>query len=244
VPEYEALHFQNLQMMIRDTDLQITTEPGMNYIPGYNQPFILVGCEESQVVTIEFRRLGYNAFSCDLQDCSGGYPEWHLKMDVFEAIKIRNWDMGIFFPECTHLTAAGAPSWKIKQADGRQQQAFDFVIKLANCGISKIAIENPTGFLNTNWRKPDQIINPFQFGDPYKKRTCLWLKNLPALTPTEIVKPEFHYTSNSTRGGLLKNGTRRKSQLPIRKSWDNSKERSKSFVGIAKAMAQQWTAVF
>lgn len=202
---------------------------------------ILVGCEESQAVCIELRKLGHEAFSCDLQECSGGHPEWHLQMDVFEAIKIKKWDIGIFFPECTHLSGAGAPSWKIKQADGRQQKAFDFVMKLADCGISKIAIENPTGFLNTNWRKPDQIINPFQFGDPFKKRTCLWLKGLPKLTPTNIVKPEYHYTSNSTQGGLLKDGTRRKSKLPIRKAWDNSKERSKSFSGIAKAMAIQWT---
>jgi hypothetical protein len=115
------------------------------------------------------------------------------------------------------------------------------VLKLANCGIPKIAIENPTGYLNTNWKKPNQIINPFQFGDPFKKRTCLWLDGLPKLKPTNIVEPKFHYTSNSTRGGLLKDGTRRKSKLPIHKAWDNATERSKTFPGIAKAMAEQWT---
>lgn len=200
---------------------------------------VLVACEESQRVCIAFRNMGHEAFSCDIIECSGGHPEWHLLKDIFEVIN-EFWDIMIAFPPCTHLSAAGAPSWKIKQRDGRQQQALDFVLALANCSIPKIAIENPTGFLNTHWRKPDQIINPFQFGDPFKKRTCLWLKGLPKLIPINIVKPEFHYTSNSTRGGLLKDGTRRKSNLPIRKAWDDSRERSKTFYGIATAMAEQW----
>ncbi len=202
---------------------------------------ILVGCEESQAVTIELRKLGYEAYSCDLKDCSGGHPEWHLKMDVLKAIELKKWDIGLFFPPCTHLSGAGAPTWKQKQADGRQQIAINFVLKLYNCNINKVAIENPTGILNTVWRKPNQIINPFQFGDPFKKRTCLWLKGLPVLIPTNIIKPLYHFTSNSTRGGLLKDGTRKKSKLPIYKAWDNTKERSKTFPGIAKAMAFQFT---
>lgn len=101
-------------------------------------------------------------------------------------------------------------------------------------------IENPTGILNTVWRKPDQIINPYQFGHPFKKRTCLWLKGLEKLKDTDLVEPKFHYTSNSTQGGKLKDGTRRKSKLPIFKAWESSKERSKTFAGIAKAMAEQW----
>lgn len=201
---------------------------------------ILIGCEESQMVCNEFRLLGHEAYSNDTQPCSGGAPQWHLEMDVFKAFYLIKPDIFICFPPCTDLSAAGAPSWKTKQADGRQQNAIDFVKKLYDLPCSKIAIENPTGILSTALRKPDQIINPFQFGDPYKKRTCIWVRGLPLLIPTNIVEPLYHHTSNSTRGGLLKNGTRKKSNLPVRKPWDNAKERSKTFPGIAKAMAYQW----
>ena len=200
---------------------------------------ILVACEESQAVTIELRRLGHEAYSCDIEPCSGGHPEWHIQGDVIPELK-KKWDMIIAFPPCTHLSGAGAPSWKEKQADGRQQAAIDFVMEIYNSDCEKISIENPTGILNSKWRKPDQIINPFQFGDPYKKRTCLWLKGIPPLLHTDIVEPTAHWTSNSTRGGKLKDGTRRKSKLPIRKAWCSAKERSKTFPGIARAMAEQW----
>ena len=201
---------------------------------------ILVACEESQAVTKELRALGHEAYSCDVEPCSGGHPEWHLQQDVL-AILNDGWDMIIAFPPCTHLSAAGAPSWKAKQADGRQQAAIDFVYQIRDADCPLIAIENPTGKLNSAWRKPDQIINPFQFGDPYKKRTCLWLKGLPVLKETDVVEPKYHWTSNSTQGGKLADGTRRKSKLPIRKAWCSAKERSKTFTGIAKAMANQWT---
>lgn len=200
---------------------------------------ILVACEESQAVTIELRKLGHKAFSCDILECSGGHERWHLQMDVLKTLN-DGWDEIIAFPPCTHLAGSGAPSWKQKQADGRQQAAIDFVYAIRDCDCPRIAIENPTGILNTRWRKPDQIINPFQFGDPFKKRTCLWLKGLPLLDPTDIVEPKFHYTSNSTRGGMRKDGTRKKSALPIFKAWDSAGERSKTFPGIAKAMAEQW----
>ncbi len=198
---------------------------------------VLIACEESQIVTEKFINAGYDAISCDLLPGAKGLP--HYQGDLFDIINM-DWDMIIAFPPCTHLSSAGAPSWKLKQADGRQQEAFDFVTKIYNNKCLKIAIENPTGYLNTNWRKPDQIINPFQFGDAFKKRTCLWLKGLPLLKPTEIVEPKYHYTSNSTRGGLLKDGTRTNSKLPIYKAWDNAIERSKTFPGIASAMANQW----
>lgn len=201
---------------------------------------ILIACEESQAVCKEFRALGHDAYSNDIIECSGGRSEWHLKMCALQAIKLMKWDMIIAFPPCTHLSAAGAPSWKEKQSDGRQQAAIDFVYAIRDSNCQRIAIENPTGRLNTVWRKPDQIINPFQFGDPYKKRTCLWLKGLPFLMPTNVVEPIAHWTSNSTRGGLLKDGTRKASSLPIRKAWDGARERSKTFQGIAKAMANQW----
>jgi site-specific DNA-cytosine methylase len=204
-----------------------------------NEMKILVACEESQAVTIELRNLGHEAFSADIIDCSGGHPKWHIKGDVLEILN-DGWDMIIAFPPCTHLSAAGAPSWKQKQADGRQQAAIDFVYKIRDADCPMIAIENPTGKLNTSWRKPDQIVNPFQFGDPFKKRTCLWLKGLPRLMNTDLVEALYHYTSNSTRGGLLKDGTRKKSELPIYKAWDSAKDRSKTFPGIAKAMANQW----
>lgn len=201
---------------------------------------VLVACEESQAVCKEFRKLGHEAYSCDIQECSGGHPEWHIKGDAIQVINREKWDMIIAFPPCTDLSAAGAPSWKQKQEDGRQQAAIDFVYAIRDADCEFIAIENPTGKLNTSWRKPDQIINPFQFGDPFKKRTCLWLKCLPKLVDTDLVEPKYHYTSNSTRGGLLKDGTRKKSKLPIYKAWDSPKERSKTFTGIAKAMAEQW----
>ena len=203
---------------------------------------ILVACEENQAVTIELRKLGHEAYSADIQDCSGGHPEWHIKGDV---LKILNdgWDMIIGFPECTHLSKAGAPSWKEKQADGRQQDAIDFVFKIRDARCDLIAIENPVGKLSTSWRKPDQIINPFQFGEPFKKATCLWLKGLPKLKDTDLIEPKYHYTSNSTRGGLLKDGTRKKSKLPIFQAWTSAKHRSKTFPGIAKAMAEQWAGL-
>ena len=200
---------------------------------------ILVACEESQAVTIELRKLGHEAFSADITDSSGGHDDWHIKGDVLDILN-DGWDMIIAFPPCTHLSGAGAPSWKAKQADGRQQAAIDFVYAIRDADCDLIAIENPTGKLNTSWRKPDQIVNPYQFGDPFKKRTCIWLKGLPKLKDTDVVEPKYHYTSNSTRGGLLKDGSRKKSELPIFKAWDTPKERSKTFQGIARAMALQW----
>lgn len=198
---------------------------------------VLIGCEESQTVLEQFLLRGHDAMSCDLKPGKKGLP--HYQGDIFDIIN-EGWDLGIFFPPCTDLTAAGAVYWPIKQANGRQQAAIDFVLRLWDCGIEKIAIENPTGILNSKWKKPNQIINPYQFGDPFKKRTCLWLKGLPELKPTNIVEPKYHWTSNSYHGGLLKDGTRKKSELPAFKAWDNSEQRSKSFTGIATAMAEQW----
>ncbi len=198
---------------------------------------ILVGCEQSGRVRDAFSAKGHNAWSCDIEPSET--PGKHYQGDIFDIVN-ENWDLIIAFPPCTDLAGSGAPSWKIKQSDGRQQKAIDFVLKIAGNNCPKIAIENPTGILNTVWRKPDQIINPFQFGDPFKKRTCLWLKGLPKLQPTNIVEPEFHWTSNSYHGGQLKDGSRRKSKLPIYKAWDSPAERSKTFFGIAAAMAEQW----
>jgi hypothetical protein len=193
---------------------------------------VLIGCEESQAVCKEFRKLGHEAFSCDTQECSGGHPEWHLQMDIFKAINM-GWDMMISFPPCTHLAASGAAWFEQKRKDGRQQEGINFFLSLTKTNINKWAIENPVGIMSTFFRKPDQIIQPFYFGDPVKKTTCLWLNGLPGLNPTSIVGPEIT---------TLKTGAKFS-------TWDykismNHKERaklrSKTFPGIAKAMAEQW----
>ena len=191
---------------------------------------ILVACEESQAVTKEFRKLGHEAYSCDIQPCSGGHPEWHIQGDVFEVIN-DGWDMMIAFPPCTHLAVSGAAWFEQKRKDGRQQEGIDFFMALANAPIERIAIENPVGVMSTVWRKPDQIIQPWQFGHPEKKATCLWLKNLPKLEPTNNVK-EYMDT-------LPKNKSNRLHYLPP--SPERSKLRSKTFEGIAAAMAIQWS---
>ena len=184
---------------------------------------ILVACEESQAVTIEMRRLGHEAYSCDIQECSGGHPEWHLKVDALELLKMR-WDMIVAFPPCTDLCVSGAKWFREKQSDGRQQRSIDFFMRFANADCPRIAIENPVGIMSTRFRKPDQIIQPWQFGHRETKATCLWLKGLPKLYPTE-----------NTWGGYLE---QRVFKMPP--SPDRAKLRSKTYPGIAKAMAEQW----
>jgi hypothetical protein len=202
---------------------------------------ILVGCEESQAVTIELRKLGHKAFSCDLLPCSGGHPEWHLEISIFEVLNM-GWDMLIAFPPCTDLAVSGARHFERKIADGSQQKSIAFFMSLVNCDIPKIAIENPIGIMSKIWRKPDQIIQPWQFGDKAQKSTCLWLKGLPKLVPTEIVdKGEFfEFTS--------KKGVKKRMPMWYYKALQDAKTpeqrrtlRSKTFPGIAKAMAEQWT---
>jgi len=195
---------------------------------------ILVGCEESQAVTIELRKLGHEAYSCDLQECSGGYPEWHLRMDVFQAIELKKWDMGIFFPDCTYLTVS-ANKWYKDQPERKsgtlvgqkrceaREKGIEFFMRLYNSDIPKIAIENPIGVMSSRFRKPNQVLQPWMFGHGETKATCLWLKGLPNLKPTNVVdgrEQRLHY-------------------LP--KTKDRAKLRSKTFPGIAKAMAEQWT---
>lgn len=201
---------------------------------------ILVGCEESQAVTIELRKLGHEAFSCDIQECSGGHPEWHYQQDIFEVINI-GWDMLIAFPPCTHLAVSGAAHFAKKIADGRQQEGIDFFIALATCNIPKIAIENPIGIMSSKFRKPDQIIEPYHFGHEAKKPTCLWLKGLPKLKPTNIVSPgefvELTYRTGKTKKTSKWEYECAKMPLSIR-----GKMRSKTFPGIAEAMAKQWTS--
>lgn len=182
---------------------------------------ILVACEESQAVTIELRRLGHEAYSCDIEPCSGGHPEWHLQVDALELLKMK-WDMILAFPPCTHLAVSGARYFEQKRKDGRQQAAIDFFMRFANADCPKIAIENPVGIMSSVWRKPDQIIQPWQFGHGETKKTCLWLKGIPLLVPTNIVDGR----------------EQRIWKMPP--SEDRAKNRAKTFPGIARAMAEQW----
>ena len=207
---------------------------------------ILLACEESQAVCLEFRKLGHEAFSADMLECSGPHPEWHIKGDVLEILD-KGWDMMIAFPPCTHLAVSGARHFKQKIKDGRQQQGIDFFMKMVNAPIPKIAIENPIGIMSTKYRKPNQIIHPYHFGDPYSKATCLWLKGLPPLLynkkdeikkqksvvfaelPNEVNKGEFVTFSSGKRMAKWYN-----------QAAGNGHLRSKTFPGIAKAMALQW----
>lgn len=203
---------------------------------------ILVGCEESQAVTIEFRKLGFEAYSCDLLPCSGGHPEWHLQMDVFEAIKLHEWDLGIFHPECTRLTVTANKWYKPEFAERfptiheDREEAVKFFMRLVNAPIPKIAIENPIGIMSTRYRKPHQIIQPYQFGDTERKSTCLWLKGLPKLEHTNVVEPVIIYHKSGRTDGKLHFETMK---LPKE---ERRKVRSVTFPGIAKAMAEQWGA--
>lgn len=226
---------------------------------------ILVACEESQAVTIELRKLGHLAFSCDIQECSGGHPEWHIKGDVLKILNgncnfvtmdnrhhnfLCKWDMIIAFPPCTHLCVSGARHFEKKRVDGRQEKAIDFFMTIYNANCDKIAIENPVNIISGEYVKkyfphfsvvyglpikPTQIIQPFQFGEPHRKKTCLWLKGLPLLKSTNVVEV------TDIKEYVKKNGS-----VTTYSDWLNKggkerqKMRSKTFKGIAKAMAEQW----
>ena len=204
---------------------------------------ILVACEESQAVTKELRALGHEAYSCDLLEQSGGHPEWHIKGDAVKEAYSGKYDMMICFTPCTHLAVSGARHFAEKIADGRQQQGVDLFMSFVNAPIEKIAIENPIGIMSSKYRKPNQIIQPWQFGDKAQKSTCLWLKNLPNLVPTDIVeKGEFFEF-------VSKKGVKKRMAMWYYKALQNAKTpaerstlRSKTFQGIAKAMATQWTS--
>ena len=183
---------------------------------------ILIACEESQAVTKAFRNLGYEAFSCDILPCSGGKPEWHIQDDIFNVCYDPCWHLIVAFPPCTHLASSGAWLWKQKRIDGLQQQALHFVAKITGIKVPYLAIENPIGIISTKWRKPDQIIQPWQFGHKTTKATCLWLKRLPLLKPTNIVDGPY------------------KTILDYSPKVNRSYLRSKTFEGVAKAMAYQW----
>jgi hypothetical protein len=218
---------------------------------------VLIACEESQAVCKAFRKRGFEAYSCDIQPCSGGHPEWHIQSDIFEvlvAIKfytqdakahyVNEWDLVIAHPPCTYLTVTGLrwlysdktksmPHPKYPNRLKDQEDAVRFFMKLA-AYEGRIAIENPVCIMSSRWRKPDQIIHPWQFGHNASKKTCLWLNGLPKLEPTDIVECTFRTTSTGKRFDTWYWET---SKL---KGKDRQKERSKTFQGIAEAMAQQW----
>ena len=212
---------------------------------------ILIACEESQRITIEMRARGHECYSCDIIAPSGGHPEWLIQQDVvpllngpvnFQTIDGRShsvdrWDMIIAHPPCTLLTNTGNKYFneevygeKARQRKIDREKAVEFFMKIANADCDKIAIENPVGCMSTRWRKPDQIIQPYMFGNPARKKTCWWLKGLPKLIPTNEIEPEeqvhgmgkWYYETSC---------------LPHK---DRAKERSKTFPEIAKAIAEQW----
>ena len=200
---------------------------------------ILVACEESQALCIELRKRGHTAFSCDIQEESGGPPEWHIHGDVLPLLNGhcsfttrdgtlhsigKRWDMIFAFPPCTHLCSSGSRYFEQKRKDGRQQQAIDFFMAFVNADCERIVIENPVGIMSSVYRKPDQIIQPWQHGHGETKRTCLWIHgDVPLLQPSNIVEG---------RETIVTNMCDRK---------DRSKLRSKTYPGIAKAIAEQMT---
>ena len=218
---------------------------------------VLVACEESQRVCIAFRERGHNAFSCDIEPCSGGHPEWHIMQDVIPILNglcsfktmdgiehsiDGKWDLIIAFPPCTYLTVTGNRWFNIDrygekaiQRHKERKDAIDFFMAFANSDCEKIAIENPVGIMSSEWRKPNQIINPWQFGDAFEKKTCLWLKGLPELKPTNIVEipPRKRFDSGKSMPSWYAEAW----HLPKE---ERAKLRSKTFPGIARAMAEQW----
>lgn len=203
---------------------------------------ILIACEESQTVCKEFRKLGHAAYSCDLLDCSGGHPEYHIKGDVLYLLT-EHWDLIIAHPPCTYLTVSGNRWYDIekygKKAVQRykdREKAINFFMEFVNVECDHVAIENPVGIMSTLYRRPDQIIQPYMFGDPYEKRTCLWLKNLPLLEPANMVQPEERIKFDS--GKSMPKWYADAWKLPKE---ERSRIRSKTFIGIAEAMAKQWS---
>ena len=218
---------------------------------------VLIACEESQRVCIAFRKRGHEAFSCDIQEPSGGHPEWHILGDALRAIEggrittmdgkthdIGRWDLLIAHPPCKYLTLAGNKWFKPEFADrfpDRQKQrkeAVEFFMAFANADCDRIAIENPVGIMSSQWRKPDQYIEPYMYGDPEKKKTGLWLKGLPLLKPTNIVEPVIIHCKSGANEPRWHFETM---HLPKE---ERSRVRSKTFPGIAEAMASQWSDIW
>ena len=220
---------------------------------------VLVACEESQVVCKAFRERGHEAYSCDVIECSGGHPEWHIQADVIPLLNGNcsfktcdgvehnvdgKWDMIIAHPPCQKLSNATGvnlgrkdcvcktPEWRERFFNDRTE-AVIFFLRFLCCECDKVCVENPVGYMNTHFAKPSQYIDPFQFGDPWKKKTCLWLKGLPLLVPTNEVEPLGKWVRHHLKGKDDLKGYKNKGVYSAR-------ERSKTFLGISKAMSEQW----
>jgi hypothetical protein len=229
---------------------------------------ILVACEESQAVTKAFRHRGHDAFSCDILPSSGGHPEWHFMGDVLSLIKtgkgkletgkmksVKKWDMMIGHPPCTYFAASGArwyyhpedshlpvearrPHPRFPNRKKERAESYRFFMSLASAPIDKIAIENPVGYINSMWRKPDQIFQPYEFGVSASKRTCLWLKNLPKLKPTKLVSPgeRIYFKSGKSQPKWYSDAL-----VLSKSSGERRTIRSKTFKEIAEVIAEQWS---
>ena len=227
---------------------------------------VLIACEESQSVCKAFREKGHEAYSCDIQECSGGHPEWHIMQDVIPLLNGNcafktcdgeehtingKWDMIIAFPPCTHIAVSGARHFDKKREDGRQREGIEFFAQFLIADCEKIVIENPIGIISGNYiqkwfpdlakkynlpKKQSQIIQPYEFGHANKKSTCLWLKGLPLLQPTEIVEPDL--VRYQCKSGKVVTFSRHMCQGFT--SRERARWRSKTFDGVAKAMAEQW----
>ena len=218
----------------------------------------LVACEESQAVTIELRKRGWEAYSCDIQECSGGHPEWHIQKDVIPLVngdcmfkttdgKMHSiqgkWDLLIAHPPCTYLTVTGNRWFNVERYGEKaiqrmkdREEAVEFFMVFANANCEHICIENPVGCMSTRWRKADQIIQPWMFGDPFEKKTCLWLIGLNPLVETNVVEPAPRKQFAS--GNTMPAGYADAWHLPKE---ERSRLRSKTFPGIAEALAEQFT---
>jgi hypothetical protein len=193
---------------------------------------VLIACEFSGTVRDAFSKLGHDAWSCDLEPTQTEGN--HYQGDMFDIVN-NGWDLIIAHPPCTHLAVSGARHFEKKRADGRQQQGIDFFMRVANIDVPKLAVENPIGIMSTLYRKPEQIIQPYEYGHGTTKATCLWLKGLPLLKPTNIVDKGEVVTFAS--GKRMSKWFYESSHLPPK---ERERMRNKTFQGIADAMADQW----
>ena len=204
---------------------------------------VLVACEESQAVCKAFRELGHKAYSCDLQECSGGHPEWHIKGDALKVLNLPIWDLVIAHPPCTYLTNGGAVRMYKKQGVINEErfakavQAKEFFNKFLQAKCKHIAVENPVPMSCVGLKKYNQIIQPYQFGEPFSKKTCLWLHGLPPLVPTNIVDPGERVVLSSGRSLPKWYSDSFNTKISTE---ERRRLRSKTFPGFAQAVAEQW----
>ena len=221
---------------------------------------VLIACEESQEVCKAFRARGHEAYSCDVQEPSGGHPEWHILGDALEALNggkivtmdgterfVGKWDMLIAHPPCTFLAVSGNRWFNVDRYGDKaverlkaQKEAADFFMAFIQADIPRVCVENPVGYMSTHYRKPDCIVQPYEFGHPARKATCLWLKNLPPLIPTDVVRPGEIVHGGFSVGASANYATDENGKILTWNDPRTAKARSKTFPGIAKAMAEQW----